>query len=196
MDFPVELPPKHAQKTLDLKLRADDLREAFVRGKGSGGQKINKTSSCVWLRHRPSGVEVRCQKYREQSKNRVAAYKLLVDKIEEKVKGVESKFARAKFKVKKQKARRSRRAKEKMLEAKHRRSEVKALRKRLRWASPYKICTNLFRGVTFIDETCFRKNRFPKSARRWSIWVARRRDEVWSFSQWPLHGRNCCFSKE
>lgn len=105
------------------------MEEAFIRGSGKGGQKINKTSSCVWLRHRPSGVEVRCQKYREQSKNRVAAYKLLIDKVEEKVRGVESKFARAKFKVKKQKARRSRRAKERMLEAKHRRSEVKSLRR-------------------------------------------------------------------
>ncbi len=128
-DFPITLSSSYLEKARELGILPEHVEEAFVRGSGKGGQKINKTSSCVWLRHRPSGVEVRCQQYREQSKNRVAAYKLLIDKIEEKVKGVESKLARAKFKVKKQKARRTRRSKEKMLKAKRRRSEVKAFRK-------------------------------------------------------------------
>lgn len=131
MDFPIDLSPTYLEKARGLGVLPEHVEEAFIRGSGKGGQKINKTSSCVWLRHRPSGVEVRCQKYREQSKNRVAGYKLLIDKIEEKVKGVESKFARARFKVKRQKARRSRRAKEKILAEKHRRSEVKELRKKL-----------------------------------------------------------------
>lgn len=131
MDFPIDLSPTYLEKARGLGVLPEHVEEAFIRGSGKGGQKINKTSSCVWLRHRPSGVEVRCQKYREQSKNRVAGYKLLIDKIEEKVKGVESKFARARFKVKRQKARRSRRAKEKMLAEKHRRSEVKEMRKKL-----------------------------------------------------------------
>lgn len=131
MDFPIDLSLVYLEKARGLGVLPEHVEEAFIRGSGKGGQKINKTSSCVWLRHRPSGVEVRCQKYREQSKNRVAAYKLLIDKIEEKVKGVESKFARARFKLKKQKARRSRRAKEKVLVEKHRRSEVKELRKRV-----------------------------------------------------------------
>lgn len=131
MDFPIDLSPTYLEKARGLGVLPEHVEEAFIRGSGKGGQKINKTSSCVWLRHRPSGVEVRCQKYREQSKNRAAGYKLLIDKIEEKVKGVESKFARARFKVKKQKARRSRRSKERMLEAKHRRSEVKEFRKKV-----------------------------------------------------------------
>ena len=129
MDFPVELPPKHAQKALELKLRADDFEEAFVRGKGSGGQKINKTSSCVWLKHGPTGLEVKVQRHREQSKNRLSAYKLLIDKIEEIMKGAESERAQKVFKIRKQKARSSRKSKEKMLEEKHQRSEIKSLRK-------------------------------------------------------------------
>lgn len=129
MDFPVDLSPTYLKKARSLGILPEHVEEAFIRGSGKGGQKINKTSSCVWLRHRPSGVEVRCQAHREQSRNRVAAYKLLIDKIEEKVRGVESKFARTRFKLKKQKARRSRRAKERMLEGKHRRGEVKELRR-------------------------------------------------------------------
>lgn len=128
MNFPVNLSPSYLKKANELFIYPSHVEEAFVRGSGKGGQKINKTASCVWLRHRASGVEVKCQQYREQSKNRVAAYKLLIDKIEEKIKGVESKFARARFKVKKQKARRSRRAKEKILCEKHHRSLIKASR--------------------------------------------------------------------
>jgi protein subunit release factor B len=100
-----------------------------VRGGGKGGQKINKTSSTVLLRHLPTGIEVRCQKHREQSKNRLSAYKLLILKIDEQVRGRESERAKKIFKLKKQKQKRSKRAKEKMLKYKHRRSEIKKARK-------------------------------------------------------------------
>lgn len=96
-----------------------------MRGSGKGGQKINKTSSTVLLRYLPTGIEVRCQKHREQSKNRLSAYKLLILKIEEQVRGRESERAKKIFKLKKQKQKRSKRAKEKMLRHKHRRSEIK-----------------------------------------------------------------------
>ena len=61
-----------------------------MHGSGKGGQKINKTSSCVVLKHLPTGIEVRCQKHREQSKNRLSAYKILLLKIEEQVRGKQS----------------------------------------------------------------------------------------------------------
>lgn len=131
MDFPVELPPDYLQKASDLDIRPEDIDEKFVRGGGKGGQKINKTSSCVVLRHAPTGIEVRCQKHREQSKNRLSAYKLLIRKIETMVKGAESEEAQRIFKLRKQKKRRTRRAKERMLEEKRRRGELKEHRRKV-----------------------------------------------------------------
>lgn len=125
MLFPVDLPEPFPQKAQELGIRMEDIDEAFVRGGGHGGQKINKTSSCVQLLHRPTGIMVRCQDHREQSKNRLSAYKLLILKIEELVLGKRSKRAQEAFKVKKQKQRRSRKAKEKMLGEKRMRGEIK-----------------------------------------------------------------------
>lgn len=125
MNFPVELPPKFLEKAAGLKIYPFDIDEQFVRGSGSGGQKVNKTSSTVLLKHLPTGVEVRCQKHREQSLNRISAYKLLIDKIEEIKLGRESEKSKKIFKLIKQKRRRSKKAKEKMLAAKKHRSEIK-----------------------------------------------------------------------
>lgn len=129
MTFPVELPPPLLKLAAELGIAPEDVEEQFTRGTGKGGQKMNKTSSTVWLKHLPTGTEVKVQKHREQSRNRISAWKLLILKVEEQVKGKESKMQQAAFKVKKQKQRRSRKAKEKMLTEKHQRSEVKALRK-------------------------------------------------------------------
>lgn len=109
----------------------NNVDESFVKGSGKGGQKMNKTSSCVLLRDKLSGIEVRCQKYREQSANREYAYKLLLSKLEEKQLGRLSKRAQEIFRLKKQKRRRSKKAKEKMLDAKHRNSKIKENRKNL-----------------------------------------------------------------
>src|SRR5512145_3275932 len=65
-----------------LGVRFADVDERFVRGAGPGGQKINKTSSTVWLRHRPTGIEVRCQRERSQSANRELAWLELCGKLE------------------------------------------------------------------------------------------------------------------
>jgi len=129
MNFPVVLTEKYLEKAQELKIKPEDIEESFVLGSGSGGQKINKTASCVLLRHTPTNTEVRCQKHREQSKNRLSAYKLLIDKIEFQIKGKESEKAKKLHKIRKQKKRRSRKAKEKILEAKHRRAEIKKTRK-------------------------------------------------------------------
>jgi len=132
MGFPVELPPKFVEKARELKIDPSDIEEKFVRGGGKGGQKINKTSLCVLLKYLPMGIEVRCQKHREQSNNRLSAYKLLINKVEDLVKGKESERAKKIFKLQKQKQRRSKRAKEKMLEIKRQRSEVKESRKEVK----------------------------------------------------------------
>lgn len=111
-----------------LCIREDDLEENFIRGSGAGGQKINKTSSCVQLRHKPSGIEVRCQRERSQSLNRFFARRELCAKLEAQIFKKESKRQQEIEKIRRQKRKRSKRAKEKMLQGKHRRSELKRMR--------------------------------------------------------------------
>ncbi len=111
-----------------LGIREEDIDERFIRGSGSGGQKINKTSSCVQLLHRPSGLEVRCQRERSQALNRFIARRMLCDKIEARLLGAASKQEQAHEKIRRQKRRRTRRGKEKMLEAKKQRGKIKKLR--------------------------------------------------------------------
>ena len=74
-----------------LGINEADLLEKFVQGSGSGGQKINKTSSCVYLKHLPSGRDVKCQKTRSLSLNRYYARVELCEQIEEEVLGEKSK---------------------------------------------------------------------------------------------------------
>ena len=116
------------EKIRILGLRESDFQENFVRSGGAGGQNVNKVSSCVWLKHLPSGLEVKCQEERSQALNRFLAKRLLVDKIEALTLGCESRLRQAREKVKRQKRRRSRRAKEKMLDAKRLHSMKKSLR--------------------------------------------------------------------
>ena len=134
MNFAVEISEKFIKKASELGIHPEDIEEFFIKGSGKGGQKINKTSSCVMLRHLPTGIEVKCQKHREQSKNRLSAYKLLILKIEDKIKGKESERAQKIHKLRKQKVRRSRRAKEKILEQKSHRSAIKDTRKEVKSA--------------------------------------------------------------
>lgn len=119
------LPSEYVKKAAELGMDFDKVEEKFIRGSGKGGQKVNKTSSCVQLRYEPLDIEIKCQKHREREKNRISAYKLLIRKIETLVKGEESEEMKKIFKLRKQKQKRSKRAKEKMLEAKKRRGEIK-----------------------------------------------------------------------
>ncbi|MGL5831166.1 MAG: peptide chain release factor family protein [Candidatus Altimarinota bacterium] len=129
MSFLENLTEDYQKKARELGIYPGDLSEQFVRGSGKGGQKINKTSSTVLLRHLPTGLEVRMQKHRELTNNRLSAYKLLIKKIEERKLGKQSELQKKIFKLRKQKQKRSKKAKEKMLEGKKRRSEIKEGRK-------------------------------------------------------------------
>ncbi len=112
-----------------LGVRPEDLEESFIRSSGPGGQNVNKVSTCVVLRHAPSGLVVRCQKERSQALNRFWARRLLADKLEERIQGQASARRMAEEKLRRQKRRRSRRSKQRMLEAKRHRGEVKAGRR-------------------------------------------------------------------
>ena len=94
-----------------LKLREEDLEEKYVRSSGPGGQKVNKTASCVYLRHEPTGLEVKMQKERSQGLNRYYARKRLCEMLEEKALGKKSPAALKAEKIRKQKQRRKRRSK-------------------------------------------------------------------------------------
>ena len=132
MEFPVQISEKFLEKARLLHIFTEDIEEKFVRGSGAGGQKVNKTASTVWLKHLPTGIEVKFQEQREREANRSGAYRLLILKIEERVLGKRSEFAQKIFKLRKQKKRRSRKAKEKMLGDKHHRGELKISRRDIR----------------------------------------------------------------
>jgi peptide chain release factor len=111
-----------------LGIREEDLIEKFILGSGRGGQKINKTSSCVYLKHLPTGIEVKCQSGRSRELNRYQARKELCQRIEEKEGKIVSERQQLSEKIRRQKRRRSRRSKEKMLQDKKRHAEKKTLR--------------------------------------------------------------------
>ena len=114
-----------------LGVREEEFRETFIRSSGPGGQKVNKTSSCVFLVHLPTGLSVKCQQERSQALNRFFARRLLLDRIERLRTGLVSAERMRVEKIRRQKRRRSRRAQEKTLEAKHLQAEKKSLRTRV-----------------------------------------------------------------
>jgi protein subunit release factor B len=119
-----------------LKLKMDslgikeiDLEEKFIHSSKKGGQKVNKTSSCVYIKHRPTGIAVKCQEERSQALNRFLARRILVNKIESLILGSQAQAQKEIEKIRRQKRKRSKRAKEKMLRYKKIRSEKKELRR-------------------------------------------------------------------
>jgi peptide chain release factor len=112
-----------------LGIKEEDLIEKFILGSGKGGQKVNKTSSCVYLKHIPTGIEVKCQQERSRALNRFYARRELCAKLEERIEGKKSERQQAIEKIRRQKRRRSRKGKEKMLEGKRQLSEKKSLRR-------------------------------------------------------------------
>jgi protein subunit release factor B len=98
------------QRMKNCKLSEKDLEEKFVRSRGAGGQKVNKTSTCVHLRHVLSGLTVKMQKSRSQGLNRYYARKRLCEMLENKLLGKESPEAKRLSKIRKQKDRRRRKS--------------------------------------------------------------------------------------
>ena len=111
-----------------LGIREEDLKEKFIRSSGKGGQKANKASTRVYLKHIPTGIEVKCQQERSQALNRFLARRILTNKIETLILGRQSEERKRIEKIRRQKRKRSRKAKEKMLEAKKKRAEKKKMR--------------------------------------------------------------------
>lgn len=111
-----------------LGIAQNDLIEKFIMGSGKGGQKINKTSSCVYLKHLPTGIEVKCQRDRSREMNRFYARRELCERLEEKLQLVKTERQHKIEKIRRQKRRRTKRMQEKVLAGKKQRSEKKAFR--------------------------------------------------------------------
>jgi len=97
-----------------LNIREHDLEEKFIKSQGKGGQKVNKSSTCVFIKHIPTGVSVKCQKTRNQNLNRFLARRELVEKIAQIYHPEESKKNKKIEKIKKQKRKRRKRALKKL----------------------------------------------------------------------------------
>ncbi|WP_438479639.1 peptide chain release factor family protein [Oleiharenicola lentus] len=128
-EFPdiVEAPLR--AKFVSLGVKPDEIDERFVRGAGAGGQKINKTSSTVWLRHGPTGVEVRCQRERSQTLNRLIAWQELAEKLEWRKQEAANAVRSARELVRRQNRPKSRGQKNRMIQEKKHRAGIKKTRK-------------------------------------------------------------------
>ncbi len=129
MNFPLEIKQKCRTIAAQIGLNPKDVEEHFARGSGHGGQNLNKSTNCVELHHAPSGISVRYQHHRGLKQNRKEAWELLILKVQEQVTGKESELGNKRHKIEKQKQRRSRRAKMKILDDKTFRADLKATRK-------------------------------------------------------------------
>ena len=131
-DYTVNLTKEHAlkEKMARLGVRESDIVESFIRSSGPGGQNVNKVSTAVYLKHIPTGIEVKCGQERSQALNRFLARRILVNKIETIKLGKASEERRKIEKIRRQKRKRSRRAKDKMLAAKKMHSDKKGFRRK------------------------------------------------------------------
>lgn len=80
------LPPR-------IKIDENEIQENFIKGGGSGGQKINKTNSQVQLIHHPTGITIKCQETRSRSQNRTIARRILAERLEDLQMGDQSRSA-------------------------------------------------------------------------------------------------------
>jgi len=109
-----------------------DVVESFVRSSGPGGQNVNKVSTCVVLLHQPTGIIIKCQKYRTQFQNRQEAWGLLEKALEERRDQQRLHAQAAREKKRRQNRKRSLSAKERVLENKKKNTFKKQNRKKLK----------------------------------------------------------------
>lgn len=101
-------------RMVEMGIREEDIEEKFIRSTGHGGQNVNKTSTCVQIKHIPTGIIVKSQKGRTQGLNRFLARRVLLEEFEEKLLGRESQKYKKNERARKQKLRRRRRSKKKL----------------------------------------------------------------------------------
>ncbi len=125
--FPVSTEKEKAlrEKLDSLEIYEKDIEEKFIRSSGKGGQNVNKVATCVYLKHIPTGIEVKCRRERTQGLNRYRAREILYKKIERFILQERSDEEQRIAKIRRQKRKRSKRAKEKMLDEKHKQSQKK-----------------------------------------------------------------------
>jgi protein subunit release factor B len=114
-----------------LGVRVTDVAERFILGSGRGGQKLQKTSSCVWLRHGPTGIEVRCQRERSQTVNRESAWTELCSKFEERARVAAAAKQDEQAKNRRRNRQKSRGQKARMIQSKKHRAGIKSSRGRV-----------------------------------------------------------------
>jgi len=128
---PSEKEKKLLSRMAHLGIKEEDLEERFILGSGRGGQKINKTASCVSLIHRPSKIKIKCQKFRFQSLNRLAARSLLCERLAQKIAQEKFKQVQEREKHRRKTRKPSAKQKKRRLEAKRRKSVLKKKRSRV-----------------------------------------------------------------
>jgi protein subunit release factor B len=129
--FPLQIEQDVRGRLAALGVRPGDVEERFVRGTGPGGQKINKTSSTIWLRHRPTGTEVRCQAERSQAVNRQRAWEELCLKLEERMRAAAALLKDGLERTRRKHRQKSRGQKVRMIQSKKHRAGIKSSRGRV-----------------------------------------------------------------
>ena len=125
------LPTQIDDRLAALRTSRSEVEERFVRGSGPGGQKINKTSSTVWLQHRPTGLEVRVQRERSQAANRELAWEELVEKLEARARAANEAITQTREAERRRNRPKSYGQKQRMLETKKIRARHKSNRSRV-----------------------------------------------------------------